>query len=419
MGVTLLCIVYVSIQYYKYFVSAPIYVACYRERVVVEDNTAAMVELIIVNVTDGDEPNTLNSEVTLTITDDVGRLFMVMGHSISTSSALNDEIGEYNITIVAEDGGTPQQTSMAMFTIVVVSTNINPPMFDIPSEISLTENVDDQYMFTVIDVDNGNEGTAMLPVISGEFANNFTITMGSVTNEFVLQTAMPLDREKRDSLSITLTVSDSAAIMFRQTATVNVTINITDDNDNSPVIENLTPGMTIAVAEASPSGHFVYQVNAIDRDSGINAELDFTIASVTSGSDFPFTIDGMGQINTTRMIMDPVETIFNAIVTVTDGGSPMRNASVRFDITVTETNSNRPVFGNLPGNVSIDENTEVGDIVIQDFNVTDEDDGEAGTVNVVLEQSSNFFNLDASSIFLNQEVNYEVAGVCHDTYCVM
>ena len=380
----------------------------------VEDNTAAMVELITVNVTDGDEPNTRNSEVTLTITDDVG-LFTVMDHTISTSRALNDEIGEYNITIVAQDGGTLQQTSMAMFTIVVVNTNENPPVFNISSEISFTENVNDQHMFTIIDDDDSDdERTAMLPVISGEFANNFTITMGYDTNEFVLQTAVPLDREERDSLSITLTVSDSAAVMFRQTATVNVTINITDDNDNSPVIENLTPGMTIAVAETSPSGHFVYQVNATDRDSGINAELDFTIESVMSGSDFPFTIDDMGQINTTRMITDPVETIFNAIVTVTDGGSPMRNASVTFDITVTETNNNRPVFGNLPDNVSIDENTEVGDIVIQDFNVTDEDDGEAGTVNVVLEQLSDFFNLDASSIFLNREINYEVRGFSHE-----
>ena len=378
----------------------------------VEDNTAAMVELITVNVTDGDEPNTANSEVNLMITNDFG-LFMIMDHTISTSSALNSETGEYNIAVVAQDGGTPQQTSMAMFTIVVVNTNENSPMFNIPSEISFTENVNDQHMFTIIDADSGNEGTALLPVISGEFASYvyFTITMGSDTNEFVLQTAMPLDREERDSLSITLTVSDSAAVMFRRTATVNVTINVIDDNDNSPVIENLTPGMTIAVAETSPSGHFVYQVNATDRDSGINAELDFTIESVMSGSDFPFTIDDMGQINTTRMITDPVETIFNAIVTVTDGGSPMRNASVTFDITVTETNNNRPLFGNLPDNISINENTEVGDIVIQDFNVTDEDDGEAGTVNVVLEQLSDFFNLDASSIFLNREVNYEVKGL--------
>ena len=383
----------------------------------VQDNTSAMAELITVDVTDGDQPNTPNSEVTLTIADDDGGPFMIMGHTITTSSSLNGATGEYNITIMAQDGGTPQQTSMAMFTIVVVNTNEYPPVFNISSEISFRENVHDQHTFTVIDDDSGDEQIAMLPVISGEFASYFTITMFD-TNEFVLQTAMPLDREERDSFSITLTVSDSAAVMFRQTATVNVTINVTDENDNSPVIEYLIPGMTIPVAEASPSGHFVYRVNATDRDSGTNAELNFTIASVESGSDFPFTIDDMGQINTTRMIGDPVETIFNAIVTVTDGGSPMLSASVRFDITVTEINNHKPVFGNLPINVSIDENTEVGDIVIQDFNVTDDNDGEAGTVNVVLEQSSDFFNLDASSIFLNRGVNYEVRGFSCDTQCL-
>ena len=377
-----------------------------------QDNTETMVELITVDVTDGDEPNTPNSEVTLTITNDFG-LFTIMGHTIITSNPLNNETGEYHIEVVARDGGTPQQTSTAMFIIEVVNTNENPPMFNISSEISFTENADDQYAFTITDGDTGNEGTAMLPVISGEFANNFTITMGSTANEFMLQTVMPLDREERDSLSINLTVSDSAAVMFRQTAMANVTINVVDVNDNSPVIENLTPGMTIAVAETSPNGHFVYQVNATDRDSGMNAELVFTIESVTSGSDFPFTIDRMGQINTTRVITDPVETIFNAIITVTDGGSTMRSTSVTFDITVTEINNNKPVFGNLPGNVSIDENTAVGDIVIQDFNITDEDEGEAGTVNIELVQPSNFFNLVGNSIFLNQEVNYEVRGHCY------
>ena len=216
---------------------------------------------------------------------------------------------------------------------------------------------------------------------------------------------MPLDHEERDSLSITLMVSDNATIMFRRTATVNVTINVTDVNDNSPVIENLK---MIAVAETSSSGHFVYHVSAADRDSGVNAELNFAIESAMGGSDFPFTIDSMGQINTTRNITDPVETVFNVIVTVTDRGDPMLSSSVTFDITVTEINDNKPVFGNLPGNVSIDESTAVGDIVIPNFQVTDEDKGEAGTVTIELEQPNDFFTLVGNSITVNIDVNYEV-----------
>ena len=113
----------------------------------------------------------------------------------------------------------------------------------------------------------------------------------------------------------------------------------------------------------------------------------------------------MGQINTTRSITDTVGTTFNAIVIVTDG---MLSANVTFDIIVTEINNNMPAFGNLPSNVSIDENLVVGDIVIQDFDVTDDDEGEAGTVIVELDQSGSFFNLVGNSIFLSQEVDYEV-----------
>ena len=368
----------------------------------VENDTPAMTDLITVNVTDGDQPNTPNSEVTLEIVDASG-LFDVMGHTI-VSQMLLSTIDEYDITIIARDGGTPQLTSMAMFTIEVINANEHPPMFNIMSEISFTENENNEYTFTITDDDSGNEGTAMLPVISGEFASDFSIAIGSTANEFILETVTLLDREERDNLVITLTVSDNATAMFRQTATVNVTILIADVNDNTPVIENLTPDMIISVVEASPSGQFVYQVSATDADSGTNAELVFNIESATSGSDFLFTIDDMGRINTTRMITDTMGTVFNAIVTVTDRGSPMRSTNVTFNIAI----QNKPVFSNLPGNASIDEDAVVNDIVIQDFIVTDDDHGEAGTVNVELEQSGNFFTLTGNSIFLNQEVDYEV-----------
>lgn len=382
---------------------------CYRERIVVQDNTTTMTELIRVNVTDGDEPNTPRSQVTLMITagNDMG-LFGVSNYAIVTQNSLDGHMGEYIVTIVAEDAGSPQQSSTAMFTIIVVNTNENPPVFDIPSSgIDFTENSDASFTFTINDGDSGPEGVPMLPVISGEFASNFSITAGPTNNQFVLQTATPLDREEENNVMITLTVSDSGDAMFRRTATINVTINVIDDNDNSPVIENISPGMRISVAEASPSGHFIYQVNASDRDIGTNAELTFSIESATGGPNFPFTINNIGQINTSQEIADSAGTNFSANIIVTDGGSPMRSTSITVEIIVTETNNNKPVFGNLPSAVSINENIPVNDIVIRDFNVSDDDDGQAGVVSVELQQSD-FFELTGSSVFLLQEVNYEV-----------
>ena len=137
----------------------------------VQDNTAAMIELITVNVTDGDEPNTPNSEVTLTITNDF-ELFMVTGHTISTSHPLTGQMAEYNITIVARDGGTPQQTSMAMFTIEVINTNRHSPMLDMEEYIVyVTEDTNPGDTILTVTASDGDDPASP----AGQIAN-FTIT---------------------------------------------------------------------------------------------------------------------------------------------------------------------------------------------------------------------------------------------------
>ena len=156
----------------------------------VQDNTAAMVELITVDVTDGDDPNTTNSEVILTITNDFG-LFMVTGHTISTSNPLTGQIGEYNITIVARDGGTPQQTSMAMFTIEVVnSTNHHSPVLDMEEYIvNVPEDTNPGDTILTVTASDGDDPASP----AGQIAN-FTITgsdsiyfriVQNVTNNFI------------------------------------------------------------------------------------------------------------------------------------------------------------------------------------------------------------------------------------------
>ena len=379
----------------------------YRARVTVQDNTPAMQELLTINVTDGDEPNTLNSQVTLMLDGDHGGRFAVVNHTIISSMAL--PVDQYNITIVAQDGGTPTQSTTARVTIDVVNSNNNPPVFDILDDISFTENDNETYTFTINDDDSGDEGIPMTPEITGQFASNFTINQGSTANEFVLMPTVPLDREVEETLLLILTVSDSGAAMFRRTTSTNITVIVEDVNDNVPIIENLTPGLIISVSEETASGHVVYQVSASDRDNGTNAELSFTIESVDMMT-IPFAIDAQsGNITTTSVINDPVNTDFSVNVTVTDGGSPALSVSRIVNILVTETNNNRPVFNNLPSSVNISESLPVNNLVVQDFNVTDSDIDDAGTFRVELQQTGSFFRIDGDSVRLNQAVDFEVS----------
>lgn len=386
----------------------------YRARVVVQDNTATMVVLIAVNVTDGDEPDTPNSQVTLTLDDDFGGLFAIMDHNIISNQPLAGQVGSYNVLINAQDNGVPQQSTSAMFTIEVVNTNNHAPVFVGLDDLSIIENQIVRQTFTIMDDDiTTPEGTAMTPIITGQFVNNFTIDIIS-TNQYELVPTTPLDYEEEDVLTLTLTVSDSGAEMFRQTTSINITVTVIDVNDNSPVIENLTPGMSISVSEETEMGYVVYQVSATDRDDGMNAELSF---SVDSAPIIPFTIDLLsGNITTTRVINDAVGTSFSVNVTVTDGGTPALTDSSVVIFTITDIN-NRPEFMNLPAMININEDFPVDDLVV-DFMVEDNDEGDAGTYSIELQQTGCFFRLDGESIRLNQTLDYEVSvNIICDRFC--
>ena len=57
-----------------------------------------------------------------------------------------------------------------------------------------------------------------------------------------------------------------------------LTIHISDENDNAPVF---TQGIyTATIPENVPQGHSVIRVNTSDADIGINAEHSFTITGI-------------------------------------------------------------------------------------------------------------------------------------------
>lgn len=60
---------------------------------------------------------------------------------------------------------------------------------------------------------------------------------------------------------------------FPQIETVQVTVTITDENDNSPVMTEYP--FKVDVSSTAPRGHTVGQVQATDTDAGQNAELTY------------------------------------------------------------------------------------------------------------------------------------------------
>ena len=87
-----------------------------------------------------------------------------------------------------------------------------------------------------------------------------------------LKVVLPLDRELSDSYTFFILASDGPPPLGN-TGTLTVNIIVSDVNDNRPVFSHST--YNFSVMETIPPGLVFGKVEAVDADSGDNAELHY------------------------------------------------------------------------------------------------------------------------------------------------
>lgn len=90
--------------------------------------------------------------------------------------------------------------------------------------------------------------------------NSFSINSKTGT----IRSKLLLDRESKDSYTLTVKASDNGSTPL--TGITSVDITILDINDNKPTIKNLP--LKVTVSEGRSVGHNVFGVNAEDKDLG-------------------------------------------------------------------------------------------------------------------------------------------------------
>ena len=83
-----------------------------------------------------------------------------------------------------------------------------------------------------------------------------------------------LDYETTKNFMITVLVRDMPTSGSSKETRVNITIIVSDINDNAPVFVNLPSG-PIIVPETLPQYSVIYQFNATDDDSGMHGSITF------------------------------------------------------------------------------------------------------------------------------------------------
>lgn len=269
---------------------------------------------------------------------------------VSTSPLDREKIPEYNLTVVAEDLGSPPFRTITQYTIRLTDENDNAPVFSKPVyEVSVVENnAPGAYITTVVarDMDMGSNGK-----VSYKLAD--TYFMGSPISTFVsldpasgsLYALRSFNYEVMKQLELRISASDGGSPPMSGSASVYV--RVVDQNDNAPLITR--PALNNGSAEVllprdAPNGYVVTRVEARDADEGANAELSFALAT---GEPSVFSVNkATGEIYLNQVLSHEVDETLSVTVTVSDGGRPAltSTATLHFLIIAGSPPSDRTVY---------------------------------------------------------------------------
>ncbi|XP_034041014.1 cadherin-23-like [Thalassophryne amazonica] len=286
----------------------------------------------------------------------------------------------YNITITAQDLGTPPRSSSVVVGILVLDVNDNDPvLLNLPHNTSVSEGASIHTSVARVraqDADSGRNALLTFNITAGNHDGAFYIndTTG------VVQVNRPLDRERVAEYKLTIMVKDNPEnprIARRDSDLLLVTI--LDENDNRPIFTRTS--YRAEITENSAAGSTVTVLNgpvlAVDDDTGPNAVVKYRLLGTRLDL---FTVDATtGVIHVKQgaqldreAFQEPRVELF--LVGEDIGGL---NSSVPLTVSILDQNDNPPVFSPSSFSVRLPENSPTG-VVVTQLSATDADSGSNG-----------------------------------------
>ncbi|KAL1261570.1 hypothetical protein QQF64_006835, partial [Cirrhinus molitorella] len=307
-------------------------------------------------------------------------------------------------------------------TVEVTDINDNAPMFsksEMRFEINEMSLAGARFILErAIDHDVGRNG---LQSYSLEPTDNFVLKFqnlpdGNKAVEMVLQT--PLDREKKDHISLLLTAFDGGEPQM--SGTIKIHITVLDANDNAPVCSQSV--YKTSIPENSPKGTVLTTVSASDADQGSNGRISFFISSTADKAGEIFEIDpDAGVVKLIGGIDYEISKYYQIDVQARDEGGHTDSCKIIVD--VIDTNDNNPTINIISKSSQISEDSKSG-TVLAILNIQDVDSNESGKVNCHLNENvpfiiqsspDGFYSLVTdSNLDRERESEYNISVTCTD-----
>ncbi|XP_053332007.1 protocadherin gamma-A11-like [Clarias gariepinus] len=251
-----------------------------------------------------------------------------------------EQVSQYNITVLANDKGTPSLSSSHVITVHVSDVNDNAPSFPAAViNISLKENSPVGGLLaslTARDLDIGENALVSYSLIDTESSRvSNLMNINSHTGE--LYSLKTFDYEEIKRIQFQVQATDAGVPPLSSNVTVNVFV--LDVNDNSPVFlpPYSEPGSvnTENIPYSAEAGYFVAKVRAVDADSGYNALLSYHITE-SKGTNLFRIGTSTGEIRTKRRMSDNDLKTHPLIITVSDNGEPSLSTTMSIEVVVVE-----------------------------------------------------------------------------------
>ncbi|XP_001378094.1 protocadherin-12 [Monodelphis domestica] len=273
----------------------------------------------------------------------------------------------YEIDVQARDLGPNPIPAHCKVLIKVLDVNDNSPSIHItwasrPSVISEAL-PKDSFIALVIanDLDSGDNGLVHCSLKQGRGHFQLKRTNG---NTYMLLTNAVLDRETWPQYNLTLLAQDQGEQPL--SAKKQITIQISDINDNAPVFE--VSKYNISIWENNlPSSHLI-TVKARDADLDLNGKVTYRLQE-SSFSHLVAIDSDTGEISASTTLDYEQMTGFQFLVIAEDGGEPRLVSSASVKVSLLDINDNapivvQPVLSGGTASISVFVNSSTGHLMV-------------------------------------------------------
>lgn len=295
------------------------------------------------------------------------------------------------------------------YMLYVTAANIgeNAPEGRCQINISVTDVIDEKPYFesdvlTYRVAENASIGTTVTQVQALDRDIGDTITYSieeGVPSGFfhinrtngVISTANFLDRENMTEHVIYVEASDSVNMTSEK---VKVVIKVDDVNDHAPVFSS--PDYVQDYREESLKDTSILIVSASDADSGINANIRFSI--VGNATNYVKINPVSGLVSQADSLLDrEISSYFNFTVRAADMGSPSMSSEINVSLVLIDINDNSPQFNKSEYRAYVMENQPVGTPILV-VTATDDDVGSNARLSYGLHGGNFRFNIHQDTV---------------------